>query len=305
MNGDKARFVDHIYSEHEVKHDQEVLLAVSVLTQREKLFLIKTAASRLEAIGKGREPDLTKSIIGAVQSVPEPNSARGGRSQSVSTPGRKSVSSQPTQILPSRLPSNISISKVDMSRPCNMCQIILPNPDALAEHMNKNHFRGLNGLNIVAADSSRSTSKPKPPPTSTSPLLKSPPRRPVPIQPLPRPPAQAQPRQPPTQSRNPPLSQSQTPSRSTTPARVIQQSRSRSQTSTAKEPPNKVSRTSVGSRGDIQKQPEGQKETGKDKGPAVSKESQDENLTENSIRKEVEGLQTLELLDNLVNFLNE
>jgi len=66
-----------------------------------------------------------------------------------------------------------------------------------------------------------------------------------------------------------------------------------------------VSRTSVGSRGDIQKQPEGQKETGKDKGPAASKESQDENLTENSIRKEVEGLQTLELLDNLVNFLNE
>merc|ERR1719481_397631 len=158
MNGDKARFVDHIYSEHEVKHDQEVLLAVSVLTQREKLFLIKTAATRLEAIGKGREPDLTKSIIGGAQPVTEQNASRGGRSQSVSTPARKPVSNQPSQILPSRLPSNISISKVDMSRPCNMCQIILPNPDALADHMNKNHFRGLNGLNIVAADSSRSSS---------------------------------------------------------------------------------------------------------------------------------------------------
>jgi len=310
MNGDKARFVDHIYSEHEVKHDQEVLLAVSVLTQREKLFLIKTAATRLEAIGKGREPDLTKSIIGGVQSVPEQNNSRGGRSQSVSTPGRKPASSQPSQILPSRLPSNISISKVDMSRPCNMCQIILPNPDALADHMNKNHFRGLNGLNIVAADSSRSSSKSqtfnKPPPTSTSPLLKSPPRRPVPTQPQPRPQAQAQPRNPP-QSRNQSQSQSQTPSRnSTTPARVNQQARSRSQyhISTSKEPPSKVARTST-ERGDTQKQPEGLKDTvAKDKGP-VSKESKEDNLTENSIRKEVEGLQTLELLDNLVNFLNE
>merc|ERR1719369_1202768 len=290
MNGDKARFVDHIYSEHEVKHDQEVLLAVSVLTQREKLFLIKTAATRLEAIGKGREPDLTKSIIGG--------------SQSVSTPGRKPASSQPSQILPSRLPSNISISKVDMSRPCNMCQIILPNPDALADHMNKNHFRGLNGLNIVAADSSRSSSKSqtfnKPPPTSTSPLLKSPPRRPVPTQPPPRPQAQAQPRNPP-QSRNQSQSQSQTPSRNTTPARVNQQARSRSQyhISTPKEPPSKVARTSTGM-GDTQKQQEGLKDTvPKDKGP-VSKESKEDNLTENSIRKEVEGLQTLELLDNLV-----
>jgi len=65
-----------------------------------------------------------------------------------------------------------------------------------------------------------------------------------------------------------------------------------------------VARTST-ERGDTQKQPEGTKDTvAKDKGP-VSKENKEDNLTENSIRKEVEGLQTLELLDNLVNFLNE
>ena len=55
--------------------------------------------------------------------------------------------------------------QVDMSRPCNMCHVMLPSPAALIEHMNKNHFRcfvqsigsieqklvlrGLAGLNIV------------------------------------------------------------------------------------------------------------------------------------------------------------
>ena len=37
----------------------------------------------------------------------------------------------------------------------------------------------------------------------------------------------------------------------------------------------------------------------------TSEELLDEGSKEKSIRKEVEGLQTLELLDNLVNFLNE
>ena len=36
-----------------------------------------------------------------------------------------------------------------------------------------------------------------------------------------------------------------------------------------------------------------------------SEELLDEGSKEKSIRKEVEGLQTLELLDNLVNFLND
>ena len=36
-----------------------------------------------------------------------------------------------------------------------------------------------------------------------------------------------------------------------------------------------------------------------------SEEHLDEGSKEKSIRKEVEGLQTLELLDNLVNFLND
>ena len=34
-------------------------------------------------------------------------------------------------------------SQVDMSRPCNMCHVMLPSPAALIEHMNKNHFRCL------------------------------------------------------------------------------------------------------------------------------------------------------------------
>merc|ERR1719167_1367492 len=72
--------------------------------------------------------------------------------------------------------SSISISKVDMSRPCNMCHVMMPSPAALIEHMNKNHFRGLAGLNIVqqGAPSRPSLSTP---PSPVSPREAPPPSR--------------------------------------------------------------------------------------------------------------------------------
>ena len=46
--------------------------------------------------------------------------------------------------------SSISFSKVDMSRKCNICSVSLPNPTALVQHMNKNHFNLPGGINIVS-----------------------------------------------------------------------------------------------------------------------------------------------------------
>ena len=71
-------------------------------------------------------------------------------------------------------------TQVDMSRPCNMCHVMMPSPAALIEHMNKNHFRfslekkdkskhffvcfrGLAGLNIVQQGAPSRPSLPTPP----------------------------------------------------------------------------------------------------------------------------------------------
>lgn len=45
---------------------------------------------------------------------------------------------------------SISVQKVDMRRQCNMCKIMLPNPKALIQHMNKNHFNLPGGINIIS-----------------------------------------------------------------------------------------------------------------------------------------------------------
>ena len=46
--------------------------------------------------------------------------------------------------------SSISFSKVDMRRKCNICSVSLPNPSALVQHMNRNHFNLPGGINIVS-----------------------------------------------------------------------------------------------------------------------------------------------------------
>jgi len=312
--GDRARFVDHMHSEHEVKHEPEVVLAVSVLTPREKLFLIKTAAARLEAIGRGRAPDLNSSFLDRLEATatrPMAAPAAPARGGGAFALGRGAAfmpsrlpSSQPRprnatspQQLPYRQPaprviapprqlaanSSISISKVDMSRPCNMCHVMLPSPTALIEHMNKNHFRGLAGLNIVQQG--------------------------VPPRPnLPSPPSPVSPREPQQASRGPSLTPAQAKALSLStgpnvgvPRPNLGPPRSPSiqhrMQAPPGQPPSKVAR-SENMQGVSFSRPTGN--TG-----SPSEELLDEGSKEKSIRKEVEGLQTLELLDNLVNFLND
>jgi len=320
--GDRARFVDHMHSEHEVKHEPEVVLAVSVLTPREKLFLIKTAAARLEAIGRGRAPDLNSSFLDRLEATatrpmaaPAAPASRGGGAFAL---GRGAAfmpsrlpSSQPRprnatspQQLPHRQPaprvvapprqlaanSSISISKVDMSRPCNMCHVMLPSPAALIEHMNKNHFRGLAGLNIVQQG--------------------------VPPRPnLPSPPSPVSPREPQQANRGPSLTPAQAKalSLSKTPTGPnVQVGAPRPNQGPVRSPsiqhrmqaPSPGQPASKMARSENMQGVSFSRPMGNTSSPAEEL-LEEEGSKEKNIRKEVEGLQTLELLDNLVNFLND
>ena len=299
-----------MHSEHEVRHEPEVVLAVSVLTPREKLFLIKTAAARLEAIGRGRAPDLSTSFLdrleagGPLQGGP----ARTGGPVAVRPPGAQSRGGGPRPPQPrARAPqllapprqlsanSSISISKVDMTRPCNMCSIMLPSPAALVEHMNQNHFRGLAGVNIVSQGGAAPSS---PAPRSLPPGLSAS-TSPRPSTTAPRPPVLT-----PSQARNMSLTRGSPSPRPPTSGRPPTTGQVRPAPGAPTPPPSKVARlqgislTRPGGRPPTQGLPvRGFKASPAQAPPPPQGEDE--------IRKEVEGLQTLELLDNLVNFLNE
>ena len=49
-NSDRSRFRDHMESEHDVKFDSDIILAVSVMSAAEKKFIIESAVKRLGEI---------------------------------------------------------------------------------------------------------------------------------------------------------------------------------------------------------------------------------------------------------------
>ena len=200
--GDRARFVDHMSNEHDAKTDcHDLLLAACVLDPREKLFLVKSTATRLDTIGKGRAPNYSDNFVDKMTnsgsssapaskpaSNPPPASVvrRGGRvvtpvqHRQASTLGRRVVTPAHKQTqrpaaasaASARGPassflqgnSSISVSKVDSRRKCNMCAIVLPSPAALIQHMNRNHFNLPGGVNIIGEAPSSSFSQ-RPPAT--------------------------------------------------------------------------------------------------------------------------------------------
>ena len=168
----------------------EVLLAACVLDAREKGFLVKTTSTRLDAIGRGKTPNYSDSFVTKLtatlptnnnekllpaaaqriepqrrngqRSTPAPRTVQQGRvsrapvqrSVPIPAPVQRSVV-RPAPANPPissvlRGNSSISFSKVDMRRKCNICSISLPNPTALVQHMNKNHFNLPGGINIVS-----------------------------------------------------------------------------------------------------------------------------------------------------------
>ena len=66
--------------------------------------------------------------------------------------------------------SSISFSRVDMRRKCNICSISLPNPTALVTHMNKNHFNLPGGINIVTGSGETISSSNNSPSRRTNPI---------------------------------------------------------------------------------------------------------------------------------------
>jgi len=320
-DGDWARFVDHMRS-HEMKPDRELILAVSVLTEREKQFVIRSAADRLDAMGRGRSPDFTENIfentplpVGPIPTAPAKTLAR--------------------SFVPRMLARNssISISKVDMSRPCNMCKVMLPSPGALAEHMKKNHFSRLAGINIQLADSSSksSTYKPTPKPVKNEPPVvkrtpQNPPARRLPGQvrnlsmansmttqrALTRSPtsdALFNRRSPSTQNENSP-NWANSPSQPITPEETMERSSIGTNLTPQQKRPNSFGRTPTQSpskaarmirMNEISLTHTGS--TGKDIYEEAPKD-EDSGDSEETIKKEVEDLQTMELLDNLANFLD-
>ena len=69
--GDRARFIDHMSNEHDAKIDcHDVLLAVCVLDTKEKGFIVKSSAPRLEDIGKGQSPNFSNTFLNKFASPP-------------------------------------------------------------------------------------------------------------------------------------------------------------------------------------------------------------------------------------------
>eukprot|EP00092_Neocalanus_flemingeri_P036097 GFUD01039301.1.p1 GENE.GFUD01039301.1~~GFUD01039301.1.p1 ORF type:complete len:481 (+),score=119.69 GFUD01039301.1:116-1558(+) len=173
--GDRARFIDHMSNEHDAKAEcHDVLLAICVLDTKERGFIVKSSTPRLEDIGRGQSPDFSNTFLtklgtgSAAPLVKPPNSfqprqpapqyRRGGQRglPRQTRPHQVQPPVTPAPPAPAFVPSvlqgngSISISRVDTTRKCNMCSEIFPNPGALVEHMNRNHFKGLGGINIVS-----------------------------------------------------------------------------------------------------------------------------------------------------------
>ena len=199
-----------------------------------------------------------------------------------------------------------------------MCHVMLPSPAALIEHMNKNHFRCFVNIcwyisnEIVPQGSGwaehctarcATATKLTQPSISWYPILNTQILQHFYFAVSPREPQQASrgPSLTPAQAKALSLSKTPTgpnvgvPRPSLGPARspIIQH---RMQAPPG-QPPSKVAR-SENMQGVSFSRP-----TGNASSPA--EELLEEGSKEKSIRKEVEGLQTLELLDNLVNFLND
>ena len=159
--GDRARFVDHMTNEHDAKTDcHQVLLAISVLDEKERGFLVKSTSRRLDSIGRNKPPNYSDSFLRQLSGNTAPPAPAPGRTKSQSSraaPARQPRAAQ-KQPIPRAAPvqssflrgnSSISVSKVDMSRTCNMCPVRVASPGALIEHLNNHHFNLPGGINIM------------------------------------------------------------------------------------------------------------------------------------------------------------
>ena len=62
-NSDRSRFKDHMLNEHDVKYDSDVVLAASVMSQKEKAYIVKCSLQRLSDISDNKVPRSGESLL--------------------------------------------------------------------------------------------------------------------------------------------------------------------------------------------------------------------------------------------------
>jgi len=207
-----ADLKDHMLNEHDVKYDSDVVLAASVMSQKEKAFIVKSSLQRLSEISNNQIPSSEESLLTQSpettlsqkprQIQPSPNGTprqinpigyqqrvRPSQSSSSQMVRRAPLPRHPMQIrrpngisiprnlevqrlsvttarpqapsseqqLPPNFPAHlgISVSRVDQSVNCDICQIVFPNKAALMDHMQDQHLSRLTGLSMVTPGSKR------------------------------------------------------------------------------------------------------------------------------------------------------
>jgi len=173
-------------NEHDVKFDSDVILAVSVMTQKEKAYIVKSSLQRLSEISNLQIPSSGEALLPPVPPAttpnprtlnppPKPGNSRGrppqipqqpqvqrmqrppppaavgpriGRPRAT-TPAQQPLA--PVRTLPQNFPHNqsISISVVDQSVKCDQCKVVLKNSSMLADHMKTTHLSRFSGLCIT------------------------------------------------------------------------------------------------------------------------------------------------------------
>ena len=186
-NSDRTIFRDHLANEHDVKFDSDVILAISVMTAKEKQHIIQCAMARLNEISNNQIPVSGESLLpkpavaptipapiqGQISGPPnvrsqlplpvrgrgQPGSggqvtSRGGRGAYRGTVIRPQRPAAPQQkVQPASAPFNIqnmsiSISVVDQTVKCSQCTMTFKNSNLLAEHTKTVHLARFASLGL-------------------------------------------------------------------------------------------------------------------------------------------------------------
>ena len=62
-NSDRTRFRDHMANEHDVKFDSDVILAISVMSAKEKQYIVQSAMQRLNEVSNNQIPTQSDALI--------------------------------------------------------------------------------------------------------------------------------------------------------------------------------------------------------------------------------------------------
>ena len=175
-------------SEHDVKYDSDVILALSVMSSREKQHIIQSSMTRLQEVSNNQTPSSGESLLprpapassssssvstpskAAQRPVIAPTVAMRGRGVSMtslprapppSSRGRVAPSYQrggarpvrPAAAAGSKVPfsiqnMSISISVVDQTVKCSQCTMTFKNSNLLAEHTKSVHLARFASLGL-------------------------------------------------------------------------------------------------------------------------------------------------------------